>query len=293
MTVTDTAAGAMLAQYVEKTKKECAIYYVSQKLNHHELNYSALEKTCVSLVWVTQKLRHYMLAFSIKLISRMDPLKYLFEKPALSSRMAKWLLLLTEFEITCVTQKSVKGRAIADYLADGPLPDEKEEAAKFPDESILDISKDGHYKMYFDEAANKKGFGIGVLLISLDQAHMPTAIKLSFQYTNNVTEYEACITGLEIALERGIKELEVYGDSTLIISQILGKWRVRDEKLLPYHTYLEKVASRFDHLEFFHLPRAKNGFADALATLVSMVDIPEGTPKITFSIQNCDITVFR
>ena len=291
LTVTDTAAGAMLAQYMEESRKERAIYYVSRKLVVSELNYSALEKACVSLVWVTQRLRHYMLAFSIQLISRMDPLKYLFERPALSSRMAKWLLLLTEFEITYVTQKSIKGKAIADYLADNPI-EEDSQVAEFPDEAIFGIENDRRWRMYFDGAANKRGFGIGMLLISPNAAHSPTAIKLSFECTNNMTEYEACITGLEIALEKGIEELEVYGDSILVISQILGRWNVKDEKLLPYHDYLERVASRFRHLEFFYLPRVKNSFADALATLASMIEVPDGTTEITFTIQSRDVPAY-
>lgn len=51
-------------------------------------------------VWATQRLRHYMLAYQVWLLSRMDPLKYLFEKPALSGRTARWQLLLSEFDIT-------------------------------------------------------------------------------------------------------------------------------------------------------------------------------------------------
>ena len=79
--------------------------------------YSPLEKTCVALVWVTRKLRHYMLANKVLLITKMDPLKYLMEKPVQDGKTAKWVLLLSEFDIKFVTQKSVKGRAIADHLA--------------------------------------------------------------------------------------------------------------------------------------------------------------------------------
>jgi len=62
-----------------------------------------------------------MIAFPIKLISQMDPIKDLLEKLALSSRMARWLMLLAEFNIVYVTQKSMKGRAISDYLTDYPI----------------------------------------------------------------------------------------------------------------------------------------------------------------------------
>ena len=51
------------------------------------------------------------------MIARMDPLKYLMEKLVQNGKTAKWVLLLSEFDIKFVTQKSVKGRAIVDHLA--------------------------------------------------------------------------------------------------------------------------------------------------------------------------------
>ena len=83
----------------------------------YEEKCSSLEKTCVALVWATQKLRHYMLAFKVLLIARMDPLKYLMEKLAQDGKKAKWVPLLSKFDIIYVTQKFVKGRAIANHLA--------------------------------------------------------------------------------------------------------------------------------------------------------------------------------
>ena len=55
----------------------------------YEEKYSPLEKTCVALVWATRKIRHYMLAYKVLLIARMDPLKYLIEKPVKDRKTAK------------------------------------------------------------------------------------------------------------------------------------------------------------------------------------------------------------
>ncbi|XP_043717747.1 uncharacterized protein LOC122665661 [Telopea speciosissima] len=92
--------GSMMAQIDQIDGEEHAIYYLSRKLQEYETRYTPMEKTCTSLVWVTKRLRHYMISHPIKLVSRMDPIKYLFEKPALTRRMARWLLLLSEFDIT-------------------------------------------------------------------------------------------------------------------------------------------------------------------------------------------------
>ena len=76
LSTTNTAMGALLAQYLKETRKENAIYYINKKMLPYEEKYSPLEKTCIALVWATRKLKHYMLAYKVLLIARMDPLKY-------------------------------------------------------------------------------------------------------------------------------------------------------------------------------------------------------------------------
>ena len=58
---------------------------------------------------------------------------------------------------------------------------------------------------------------VGVMLISPEGNHFPFTAKLSFDCTNNVAEYEACVLGLQTAMEKKIKSLIVYGDSALVI----------------------------------------------------------------------------
>ena len=68
--------------------------------------------------------------------------------------------------------------------------------------------------MYFNGAMNQYGNGIGVLLITPKGSHIPLAIKLNFEKTNNMAEYEACIAEMEALQELGVREAEVFGDST-------------------------------------------------------------------------------
>ena len=129
---------------------------------------------------------------------------------------------MSEFDIKYVTHKFVKGRAIADHLAHCSPEEAEEIQGDFLDEDIMEIELET-WKMYFDEATNQNGSGIGVLLISLKGTHIPFSCRLNFPATNNAIEYEACIMGLRVALGLGVKELEVYGDSALIISQTQNK----------------------------------------------------------------------
>ena len=108
MSVIDDSIRAILAQHDEEGK-ERATYYLSKLFNEAEKKYTAMEKTCAGVVWVAQKLKHYFLAHEVQLIARMDPIKYLLEKPALTERLVRWQSFLSQFEITYVTQKAIKG----------------------------------------------------------------------------------------------------------------------------------------------------------------------------------------
>ena len=70
--------------------------------------------------------------------ARMDPLKYLFEKPALTGRLSRWLILLAKFDLKYVARKTIKGSVMSDFCAKNPIKGEdgKED---FPDKNILDV----------------------------------------------------------------------------------------------------------------------------------------------------------
>ncbi|XP_048134005.1 uncharacterized protein LOC125314825 [Rhodamnia argentea] len=242
-TIHKESLGAVLARKRPSSGKECAIYYLSKKFSDSQANYSEVEKTCVALVWVLHRLRQYILHHQIMLTTECDPIKYLLEKPALVGRLAKWQILISEFDVQTMTRKSVKEKWV----------------------------------MYFDGPVNLSGSGTGAVLISPDGQHYPRAAKLLFPCTNNIAEYEACILGLQAAMEMEIRRLQVYGDSALIILRTEGKWKTRDPKLIPYHEFLEDIIEEFDEIAFEYLPRARNRLRDALATLSSMFQVTAGS----------------
>lgn len=93
---------------------------------------------------------------------------------------------------------------------------------QFLDHRITEVESQ-RWKLYFDGAANKKRYGVGVLLVA----------------TNNITKYKTCIIRLEAVVEFGIVEMEVYRYSIMIISQVLRRRKTKDKELLPYNKYLE------------------------------------------------------
>ena len=155
----------------------------------------------------------------------------------------------------------------------------------FPNEDLMavlqieeekSLEKDG-WKIYFDGASNALGHDVGAVLISSEGNHCPFIAKLSFDCTNNVVEYEACVLGLQAAIEKKIKSLKVYGNSALVICQLNGEWETRDSKLVPYQEFIKKLIEQFEDITFKHLPREENYLADALATLATMFKVNTNT----------------
>ena len=129
-----------------------------------------------------------------------------------------------------VTRTAMKTQELADHLAENPIDDEyKPLKTYFPDEEINSIEEeipdnDPVWKLYFDGAVNKNGVGIGAILISPSGCHYLATTRLQFFSTNNTTEYEACIMGLNTAINLDVHELLVLGDSDLLIRQARGEW---------------------------------------------------------------------
>ncbi|GAU22854.1 hypothetical protein TSUD_282210 [Trifolium subterraneum] len=137
LTVLEESMGCVLGQQDETGRKEHAIYYLSKKFTDCESRYSMLEKTCCALAWAAKRLRHYMINHTTWLISKMDPIKYIFEKATLTGRIACWQMLLSEYDIEYRTQKAIKGSILADHLAHQPVEDYQPIKFDFPDEEIM------------------------------------------------------------------------------------------------------------------------------------------------------------
>ena len=96
--ISDMALGCMLTQ-LDDSGNEQAIYYLSKRMLEYEMRYVMIEGLCLVLVWATRRLRHYMIEYPVHLISHLDLLRYLFDRPALTGRLMRWFVLLIEFDI--------------------------------------------------------------------------------------------------------------------------------------------------------------------------------------------------
>ncbi|XP_057999287.1 uncharacterized protein LOC131178346 [Hevea brasiliensis] len=211
----------------------------------------------------------------------MDPITYVFESPFILGRIAKWQVIVSQCDIVYMTRKAVKGSMIADLLAENPIKDYEALDFKFSDKYINAVGDDVEgiddmCEMYFDRVVNLSDNGIGIVLVAPDGKHFSITVKLRFGCTNNVAKYEACMSGLQTAIEMMMRKLEVHGDSAPIIYQVKGEWQTKDPKLILYKKYLLKLIKEFEEISFTHLCRDKNQFTDALATLAVMTQMEEG-----------------
>ncbi|XP_070019476.1 uncharacterized protein [Nicotiana sylvestris] len=266
--VLENSFGCVLGQYDVTGKREHAIYYLSKNFTSYEAKYTLLERTCYALTWVAQKLRHYLQAYTTYLITRLDPLKYIFQKTMPTGRLAKWQILLTEFDIVYVTRMTMKAQALADHLAENPVDDEYQPLnTYFPDEEgewetrdvklipyrqqveelgkrfksiefsqgmqleaekelqVFNGSNPRVWTLFTDSTSNVKGAGLGIILVPPTGETIRQAIKCH-SITNNEAEYEAVITGLELARELDVSQIVIKSDSQLIVNQMLGTYQM-------------------------------------------------------------------
>jgi len=107
--------------------------------------------------------------------------------------------------------------------------------------------------------------------------------------TNNVAEYYALLAALDAAASRGIKALRIRSDSELLVRQIEGRYKVKNEFLKPLHERASKLRRQFAYFAIEHVPREKNSEADALANLALDGNPTNSTPTIGDERRNSKI----
>jgi ribonuclease HI len=121
----------------------------------------------------------------------------------------------------------------------------------------------------------KTGAGAGLFFISPLGEHMRYAVHLHFPVSNNMAEYETLLCGLRIAIETGIKRLDVRGDLQLVIDQVMKNASCHDDKMEAYCNVVRALEDKFYDIELNHVPRRYNEEANELAKIaLGRITIP-------------------
>lgn len=120
--------------------------------------------------------------------------------------------------------------------------------------------------MYTDGGArdNPGIAGIGIVIEDKDGNIIREISQYIGEQTNNVAEYKAFSRGLEAALDLGIKKITCYLDSQLVVKQVKGEYKVKNERIIPMYNMIMPLIKKFDNFKIIHVKRELNKKADKL-----------------------------
>ncbi|CAO2149557.1 unnamed protein product [Urochloa humidicola] len=160
--------------------------------------------------------------------------------------------------LTYTPRKAIKSQILADFIAE--WTDTQLSPPQIQPEC---------WTMYFDGSVMKTGAGAGLIFVSTQGEHIRYIVRLHFPASNNMAECEALLNGLRIAIELGIKRLDVRGDSQLVIDQVMKESGCHDAKMEAYCNAVRRLEDKFHGIELNHIARRYNEEADELAKIAS------------------------
>ena len=168
---------------------------------------------------------------------------------------------------------SVKGQVLEDLVVEFIEPPMEElKLAKNMDEKLIGtISQHGilSWEVYVDGASNHKGSRIGIVLISPKKVIVEKSLRLDFSATNNEAKYKALLMGIVMVQKMGGKSVKVFSDSRLIVGQVKGEFKAKDERMQGYLSQVKCLQSGFDSFDLLHISRNGNAHANSLAMLAT------------------------
>ena len=225
------------------------VYYVSKSLHEAEVRYLLLERAILAMVHATHKLSHYFQLYTIVVLTQL-PLRSLLRSADYTGRVAKWGTILGVFDIKYMLCTFVKGQVLADLVAEfTEIPvEEKVEEHNMDGKSVevVSIQESLSWKVYVDGAANHRGSGVGLVLVSPERITIKKSLRLGFLATNNEAEYEALVVGMIMVQKLGGKVVEVFLDSRLVVGQVQGELQARDPRIQEYLSRARHLQSGFE-----------------------------------------------
>nr|XP_016456954.1 PREDICTED: uncharacterized protein LOC107780864 [Nicotiana tabacum] len=171
--------------------------------------------------------------------------------------------------------------ALSEVVVSGVLVREEQDfVADFTPALVPEVEKEillktgtssGIWTLFTDGASNVKRSGLGIVL----KPHIGGMIRQSVKtarLTNNEVEYEAMITGLELAKGLGAEVIKSKCDSLLVVNQVNGNFEVRQDRMRRYLEKIQVTLHHFNEWTLVHIPREQNSKVDALSNLGSSIE---------------------
>ena len=230
LAVLDTTVSAALFKENEDGKQR-PMFFIRKSLADVETRYSHLEQAALALRIAAKKLRPYFQVHPIVVLTDL-PLWSTIHKPDLSRRMACWAVELSEYGIQYKPRLSKKGQVLVDFIAELP---QSETCPRNLDWWTLNI----------DRASRQSEVGIGLQLRTQSRDKIKQAIRLGFSASNNESEYEAILAGLELAAALSVDRLSIRSDSQLVVGQVNKEFKSRDHRMEKYVSRVKQRLNSF------------------------------------------------
>ena len=174
-----------------------------------------MEKLVLALIYAIRKLPHYFQAHTIYILTEYA-LQLLLKSSNFTGRIAKWETQLGSFDIRYKPRSSVKGQVLADFVAEfSPMN---------KGEMVCHVES-RPWRVFVDGASSAMRAGVEIVIITQERIRLEHSFRLRFRASNNEAEYEALLVGLRTVLNMGARDVEIYLDSRLVVSQVQGNFK--------------------------------------------------------------------
>src|SRR5688572_28788130 len=206
------------------------------------------------MLMASRKLRNYFQAYNI-IVPSSQPLKDIMRNKEATGRIGKWAAELNEFYIDYVHRSSIQSQALADFIADWTPGAQGEEATK--DAEAWTVFCDGSWGTF--------GAGAAAVLIAPSKVRTCYTVKLDFNCTNNIAEYEALLLGLRKLKAMGIRRAFLKTHYQVISGNVDKSCKARDPKLEKYLDTVRRLEASFEGFSVKNISREENEHANQLA----------------------------
>jgi ribonuclease HI len=177
----------------------------------------------------------------------------------------------------------MKGQVIADFIVDRSI--------KVKDE-VLTV-EEGCWVLFFDGSVCNQGQCIGYIVRSPHGVEQEFSIRLKFACTNNQAKYEALLSGLELLSDVGARQVDIFGDSQLVVQQISGESQCLDGTLNEYREKCLYILTRMEYFNINHISQEDNKRANALAQQASGYEVQRGKYGVKHKLITCSVLAIQ
>ncbi|XP_075645609.1 uncharacterized protein LOC142616695 [Castanea sativa] len=177
------------------------------------------------------------------------PLQSLLRRSDFTGRIAKWGTRLGSFDIRYKSRNSVKGQVLANFIA--------EFSPRGTDLTCVVEVKP--WKVFMDGASSAARAGAGIVVITPEDLKLEHSFRLGFRAFNNKAKYEALLAGLRVVMDLGAKEVEVYSDSLLVVSQVQRNFEAKDPRMIEYLWIAKQMMGNFVTIKIERIARGQTG----------------------------------